>query len=337
MVSIPPNYGRRTGRRRSYSHHERGVLKILFKTSYLYLAFAFLLVVSLFRVFGSVPYWPAHQQVEIPANGRLDAIVTVAMCGFRAVEMVKALRTFGEWKGPIYVVTDTPENESSDLCTPIDVRGNHPRFLTHDEFEAYKRGIHQFKVEIYSKWHKTQIFHLIPDETIQTVLFIDADMLAQQPLSRSWLSGVAPLIADPDCELTLNPERWYTSLPIIGKNNVTLSGKYNSGMMILKRKESRDVLEEWSRRIATPPFVGRDQGKLTDAIDFFGTKLCWLPSHWTHVQNQADLMDRAWFRLHGKGTFLHLSSAKKSKRYRDWNTRLRQSCNYTNLEYRPKI
>jgi hypothetical protein len=295
-----------------------------------------------FHLFSTTTSWSAQNYDD----GRLDAIVTVAMCGFHAKEMVEALRTTGNWKGPIYVITDTPDyyyknnsDSNEEQSTPMDVRGNHPTFLaTQEEFDLYKVGVQErFNPELYSKWHKTQLFHLLPnDKNIQSVLFIDADILAQQPLSKSWLSGVAPTIADPSCELILNPERWYTSFPVIGKGNITLSGKYNSGMMILKRTQSKDVLERWSQLLVRPPFVGRDQGKLTEAIESLGTKICWLPSRWRHVQNQADLIDRLWFRLTGKGTFLHLASAKnKGKRNQEWKARLKQKCNITNLKYHP--
>lgn len=266
----------------------------------------------------------------------LDAIVTVAMCGFDAKEMVTALRTAGQWTGPIYVITDSPKKaDYSNDCTTINVQGIHPAFEDKNEYESYVHGITQYNPEIYSKWQKTQLFNLIPsgeEEDIQTILFIDADMLAQQPLSKNWLSAVEPLIENPNCELILNPERWYTTLPIIGKKDVALSGRYNSGMMILKRNQSSDVLEQWSHRLVRPPFSGRDQGKLTESIDELQTKLCWLPSHWTHVQNQADLIDRMWFRfVHEKGTFLHLASAKKAKRNTEWKEKLLRKCEYTNL------
>ena len=321
--------------------------------------YAFLLIASfqiLNNTMSTTTLWSNDLSIHYNDNndGRLDAIVTVAMCGFHAQEMVDALRTAGQWKGPIYVLTDSPEfydsssqqqqsrsSSSSSSFTPVNVRGNHPTFLTHPEFDQYKIGVQRFNPEIYSKWHKTQIFPFIPPQH-NNILFLDADMLAQQPLHNGWLSSVAPLIADPTCELILNPERWYTSFPIIGKGNRTLSGNYNSGMMILKRKESQHVLKEWSRLLVSPPYVGRDQGKLTQAIEEDSTttktttKVCWLPSHWIHVQNQADVVDRIWFRLRGKGTFLHLASAKNKGEWK--SRRLQQKCNFTKLEYpHPKV
>jgi len=268
-------------------------------------------------------------------RGELDAIVTVAMCGFRADDMVRALRTNGQWKGPIYVITDTPPEKDPKDYTVLNVKGHHPKFVSQGEFDEYVKGIHTFKSEIYSKWHKTQIFHLIPQQhNVHTALFIDADMLAQLPLSQHWLSDLRPFIQNANCHLTLYPERWYTHLPIIGKNDIALSGLYNSGMMILKRKESALVLKHWGNLLVHPPWVGRDQGKLTQAVDHTQTQLCFLPNHFRHVQNEADLIDRVWFGLFGKGTFLHISSAKKTRsKYMHWNDQLLQSCDYSGLEF----
>jgi hypothetical protein len=292
----------------------------------------------------------------------LDAIVTVAMCGFDATEMVRALRTMGGWKGPIYVITDTTtptfhnrhrqndnhnENDGSILYTEINVRGNHPIFDTQQEWEQYVQGIHRFGGIIYSKWHKTQIFKLIPpQDNINNVLFLDADILAQKSLIDHWLPDIEHLLMqkkihrhrnalmEENCPISLYPERWYTSFPLIGKYDTSLSGKYNSGMMILKRCASQTILDKWGDALIRPPFVGRDQGKLTQVLEELGTHVCSLPNHWVHVQNEADIIDRTWFKIVGKGTFLHISSAKmREKRYQHWNHQLMQECNYTNLVF----
>ena len=64
-----------------------------------------------------------------PSRPRLDAIVTVAMCGMTATEMVRALRTVGGWKGPIYIITEKsdPSGAPEDY-TILNVDGNHPKF-----------------------------------------------------------------------------------------------------------------------------------------------------------------------------------------------------------------
>jgi hypothetical protein len=275
-----------------------------------------------------------NSQVYIPTTSqqvKLDAIVTVAMCGFNANEMVQALRTKGEWKGPIYVITDDPSQEDINLCTPVDVKGNHPTFLNQSEFEDYKRGIQRLNPYIWSKWHKTQIFQLLP-ETISTVVFMDADMLAAKPLTKTWLPSLAPSLNDPQCELTVYPERWYSKLPPLfpAKNQKKKSnpGNYNSGMMLQKRKETAPLLEDWSHRMVKPPFWGRDQGKLTASIESsLNTKICWLPSRWWHLENQADVMDRIWFSTFAKATFVHMASAKTGK-LKDMYL---QKCDFSNL------
>jgi hypothetical protein len=269
----------------------------------------------------------SHQEVK------LDAIVTVAMCGFYANEMVKALRTKGEWKGPIYVITDEPSQEDANLCTPVDVRGHHPTFLTQPEFESYKQGVQEFNPDVWSKWHKTQLFQLLPDPDIQTILFIDADILAQQPLAKSFLPSLAPMMADRTCELSAYPERWYTTIPIIGKADKKEAGKIGGFMSIQKRKETAPFLNEWSNRLVRPPFSNRDQGKLTLSVESLDTKICGLPNRWWHVQNQADLMDRLWFAIIGNGTFLHLASSKNWSKNEgaSWKEMAAKKCDLSNL------
>jgi hypothetical protein len=295
----------------------------------------------------------------------LDAIVTVAMCGYDARDMVLSLRTVGGWRGPIYVLTDAHPALALDgyasQCTPIDVRGNHPTFSSpknattatapddNNEFRNYKRALGRWNA-LYSKWHKTQIFHLIPDESVRTVLFMDADMVARQSLyagssasfSSSWLGQVEPLLADPTCELVAYPERWYTTLPIVGGKNGTVTGRYHSGFMILKRKQSARLLEEWSRLMTHPEFMDRDQGKLTQAVETLRTKVCWQPNRWRHMQIGADAIDDMWFRFTGPGTFFHVASSKKKKMmkmkgYNDgggsssasWGNEYDLNCSYT--------
>jgi hypothetical protein len=303
-----------------------------------------LLIVSLLFTlfFRSSMFRPYSYHIRTNKKLSIDAIVTIGMCGYHATEMVAALRNIGYWSRPIYVISDSPkDHEECDgsFCTVIDVRGNHPKFDNESDFNQYVQGIHTFPVDIYTKWHKTQIFNLIPqDDDINTVIFMDADLLTQKTLMDSWLPSIENVINDHslhelanDCELTVYPERWYQSLPIIGDK---LTGKYNSGMMILNRDLSHDILRRWGDLLVRSPFVGRDQGKLTQAIEEIGTQVCYLPNRWAHMQIESDLMDRLWFKLIGKGTFLHIASAKKKgKKYQDWNKRLQQTCTYSDLAF----
>jgi hypothetical protein len=208
----------------------------------------------------------------------------------------------------------------------VDASNHHPTSLTQEEYETYKEGIHEFNPDIWSKWQKTQIFQLLPKE-INTILFIDADMLAQQPIAKTWLPRVAPLIDNHECEISSYPERWYTKIPILGKFDRANAGKIAGGMSIQKRNETSVFLEEWSNRLIRPPFMGRDQGKLTESVEATNTKVCWLPNHWMHIQNQADLVDRLWFKIVGKGTFLHLASSKKGR----WKEMATSKCDFSNL------
>jgi hypothetical protein len=275
----------------------------------------------------------------------LDAIVTVAMCGYDARDMVRSLRSAGEWTGPIYVLTDSPDGEDPSQCTPVDVRGDHPTFPGRpDEYDDYRRALGRWNA-LYSKWHKTQIFRLLPDKEVRTVLFMDADMVAQRSLvGSSWLDEVEPLITDPSCELVTYPERWYTTVPLLGGKNRTVTGRYHSGFMILKRDESARLLEAWSSLMVHPEFMDRDQGKLTQAVDLLRTRVCWQPSRWRHMQIGADGIDGLWFRLTTKGTFYHVASSKSklktnkrkgvggsssSATTTSWGDKYGLSCNYT--------
>jgi hypothetical protein len=76
--------------------------------------------------------------------------------------------------------------------------------------------------------------------------------------------------------------------------------------------------------------VGRDQSKLTESIEKLDTKLRFLPSHWKHLQNQVDLMDRKWFTIFRKATFLHIASLKHSRptEYAIWKEMYEQKCQY---------
>lgn len=298
-----------------------------------------ILVVSLAVLGLSSLLFPKNGAKRIDgALSSLDAIVTVAMCGFHATKMVEALRNEGGWEGPIYVVTDTPETEECEKCTLINVRGHYPHFSQQEELDEYKAAIHEFKVEIFSKWQKTRLFDLLPpDDKVNTLLFLDADMFAQRSLSEEWLSGIEPILQKSECHIGLYPERWYVSLPIVGKNNITLSGKYNSGMMLQKRIESAAVLKRWEELMVHAPFVGRDQGKLTQAIEETEASVCHLPNHFAHVQNEADLVDTLWFGLfHGAATFRHTASAKMKRKKRlgasGDATPPKPACQYSNLE-----
>ena len=282
-------------------------------------------------------------------SSSLDAIVTISMCGFDHQEMVRALRTHGKWNGPIYVITDDQSkhknnkdrtdsgDEYSYSYTELNVQGNHPKdFSNEQEFEEYARGMNQYSSgNIYTKWFKTQIFKLIPEtDNVQTVLFVDADMLAQRPLSETFLPDIEPLLTSPDCELSLYAESY-----IAFRSNVTRTGLYNGGMLLLKRKESRVLLDRWSFLMVRPPFTGRDQGDLTKAIQETHTKICYLPSRLANIQNMAELLHRVWFKFARPATFLHIASAKMRKQPKEdiqhWNTAWRSRCNYTNLQYHP--
>eukprot|EP00538_Stauroneis_constricta_P004797 CAMPEP_0119562510 /NCGR_PEP_ID=MMETSP1352-20130426/20679_1 /TAXON_ID=265584 /ORGANISM="Stauroneis constricta, Strain CCMP1120" /LENGTH=445 /DNA_ID=CAMNT_0007610933 /DNA_START=89 /DNA_END=1426 /DNA_ORIENTATION=+ len=290
---------------------------------------------------------------------QLDAIVTVAMCGYTAQQMVQALRGPGRWTRPIYVITNTPEKEDPNLCTPINVKGNYPHFASQQALDDFKDGANQFNPEIWTKWHKTQIFELLP-ENVTTVMFMDADILAQRPLmGSSWHDEVVESINNPDCHILLYRDRWYTGLPLLSTKLRHITGRYNGGMWVVNRHSSNKILTEWSNRLIRPPWMmGRDQPKFTESIDAdaaatagvadiseleSSTNLpkwlrksrshydytCQLPNHWDHLHNHADIMDGIWFQwFHSPATFLHLSSRKTG----EWDEMATEKCDLSELD-----
>lgn len=80
--------------------------------------------------------------------------------------------------------------------------------------------------------------------------------------------------------------------------------------------------------------MGRDQGKLTQAVEELESKVCHLTHQKRHVQNTADIIDRIWFGLLGKGTFLHIASTKTTRNKRKFNWSKR-GCKFVNLVYSP--
>jgi hypothetical protein len=292
-------------------------------------------ILVLLLVFGSLslvfrPYPPLPSVETTELTTQLDAIVTIAMCGFPATEFVQALRNAGQWRGPIYVLTDDPAQEDSSLATILDVRHHHPSFATEQEFQDYKSGILQYPT-LWPKWHKTQLLELLPAE-MTTILFVDDDMLARKRLSEHWLPSIAPLLANPDCELVINPERWYTTWPLIGGcKDAKLCGKYGGGMWIQKRVETSKLMKEWGDTLIRPPFVTqRDQGKLTLAVESTSTRVCYFPSHWNHIQNGADLIDRYFFKMvWWDATWFHYASSKGSSV--QWKDIQRGVCDLSSL------
>jgi hypothetical protein len=81
-------------------------------------------------------------------------------------------------------------------------------------------------------------------KVVSSSLFIDADMLAQQPIAKTWLPRVAPLIDNHECEISSYPERWYTKIPNLGKLYRANAGEIAGGVSIQKRKETRAFLED---------------------------------------------------------------------------------------------
>jgi hypothetical protein len=76
-------------------------------------------------------------------------------------------------------------------------------------------------------------------------LFIEADMLAQQPIAKTWLPiRVGPLIDNHECEISSYPERWYTKIPNLGKLYRANAGEIAGGVSIQKRKKTRAFLED---------------------------------------------------------------------------------------------
>jgi hypothetical protein len=241
-----------------------------------------------------------------------DAIVTLATNDFRATLLSSTLRNVGGWDGPIYVFSDDPDNENSAVVTPIDIREHHPEFLSAHEFQTYKEHHDSNHPHPWMKWHKTQLFDLLPD-SVDQVLFLDADIVVQKSLDDFWhdilYSHHHHDDDDKNCDLSLYPERWYTNTFL---SKYADSGLYNSGILLAKRS-SLPLLRQWGRLIVTPPFSKRDQPKLTQAIHQASddVTICTLNHRTKHVMYEPDLLDRFWRALGRTTTFRHFASFKK--------------------------
>jgi hypothetical protein len=165
----------------------------------------------------------------------VDAIVTLAMRGFRSTLMAHMLREVGLWQKPIFVLTDNPALKQEHLhetnVTLINVSKRlHPTFLSPSEESAYRHQYDTVQDDFAIKWQKTQIFQFLPPH-IHTILFIDSDIITVRSL-QSFMKDIAPNVQSEDCELSAYPERWYTNSPF---SKYRESGDWNSGMMVLKR------------------------------------------------------------------------------------------------------
>ena len=88
------------------------------------------------------------------------------------LNVITGLREVGEYKKPIYVITD--HKNVSDIshygATPVYVDQNQPVFETEEARFAWENS-KLTKVKLY----KTQIFNIVPEKAnIKTILFLDA-------------------------------------------------------------------------------------------------------------------------------------------------------------------
>lgn len=291
-VVEPPTQYRRTRRRKRIRRRWSLCLSII------------LVIVTILRVVrhrNMKSFSPTTKSLIQP-----DAIVTLATNNFRSTLISNTLRNIGGWNKPIFVFTDDPDSESQNDVTPVDIRQHHPGFLSDAEFRAYKENHDSNQYYPWVKWHKTQLFDMLPD-SVEVVLFLDSDIVVQTPLDKFW-HQVQPLIRQKsNCDISLYPERWYTN-SILSKYSD--SGLWNSGIMLVRRS-AQPLLRKWGRRIVTEPFMKRDQPKLTKVIrETPEVSVCSLPHRMDHVMYQPDIVDRLGRFMGKTTTFRHFASAK---------------------------
>lgn len=252
----------------------------------------------------------------IPPGCCFDAIATLATGEFSANRLISTLRGAGQWQGPIYVITDHTEmyrgkavvNEYSATvhtgAYAVEIRATEPFWLP-DEARSRWEEHKSFSKRIWTKWHKTQIFQMLPKD-INTILLMDADVEVKGPIHR-FESDIAHHLMPHRCNASFFQERWYSRGTM---------GAFNSGIAIYTREGSRDLLAEWSRQILSTTFV-RDQLALNAAMENTTSTICKLPSR--HLFYVADTVQRwknklPFFSAKEPITFAHMTGQKSLER-----------------------
>ena len=242
----------------------------------------------------------------------------------------------GEFYNPIFVLTDKINSTKLDEydVTLVDITEHKPKFETTSASEAWENSSIT-KV----KWFKTQLFHLIPAEEdqsvykkhpkntksstpvqklqINSVLYIDADEIINAPMYQ-FEKDVTQTIRSNEqssiftqsfssikekCTAYFFPERFYISQSV------------NSGTALYFRKDSQELLSEWSREILSGKYE-RDQSALDATLQRTRLKVCTFPTQ--HNFFSADFVTTLWnilsFGRRRRGaTFIHPCSSKDTK------------------------
>lgn len=211
----------------------------------------------------------------------IDAIATLATGTYSAKRLVSTLRSphRGAWTGPVYVLTDRPWLGRHMNATAIRIRVTGERMVT--------------------KWHKTQLFHLLPSE-LNTVLYLDADVEVQRTVALFAANSLRLWQTRP-CNASMFEERWYTRRRY---------GAFNSGIALYHRTRSRVLLSRWSELLLSGRYR-RDQLALDKARSDTKAAVCKLPI--SHLNYAADAVSRFVSSLgvfSDRATFRHLTGHK---------------------------
>mmetsp|Transcript_16847 Transcript_16847/g.21884 ORF Transcript_16847/g.21884 Transcript_16847/m.21884 type:complete len:351 (+) Transcript_16847:238-1290(+) len=231
--------------------------------SFLATMFVLMAFVHMFSIVYVMKQQPNYSFEMKADGGGVDAVVTIATGKYSAMRLVSGLREVGEYKKPIYVITD--HKNVSDIshygATPVYVDQNQPVFETEEARFAWENS-KLTKV----KWYKTQIFNIVPEKAnIKTILFLDADVIINSKLRNFEKLTSNYLEEDSICVAYFFHERIYSP------------DNFNSGTGFFMREKSKPLLEAWSKEILSGKYV-RDQLALDTTLkENPDIKACGLP------------------------------------------------------------
>ena len=210
------------------------------------------LLSSVEGAFGVSPAGQGNDDNYFDWRQRPLTIATIATRGFDARALVESLRGVGDFKGDIVVL--------SDGCSP---EPDGARYVVLDGLAPASIG-KSMTTALEAKTHKTRLFELAAPTSSSSILYIDADVEANQPLEpfleRLRVAQASrDLDGEPPCEAWFNYERWW--------HRWKQGHSWQGGFFFLPSAAvSGRFLDAWGAAIASGPADGLDQSALARAL-----------------------------------------------------------------------
>ena len=192
----------------------------------------------------------ANQLAVVPTHWKPSYINGIAMIAASAMASDKmvdysiaSIRKYGNWKGPIYVLTDRPDCFSA----------------TAKEYDVTVVTIPKPESIIEIKSYKPKLMSLLPDEAT-TVLYVDVDIMVTKDLA-GFLYDTENLIQTKgskfDFAMFLDAAGHYVGF---------CSGceKWHTGVIVLRRGMGGECMAEWERILLSGEY-GTDQESIDEA------------------------------------------------------------------------